>query len=247
MVRVFKRWLNHDVKYPPERLCTDKGTEFVSKTMDEKIYRPYRIIRYSTLSGLPKSAAMAERFIRTLRNILTQYFILHNTKRWVDILPSIAKRYNARPHSSTGVAPDSVTPETEHSVFEKLYVKKKEQLAQIKPRFRIGDTVRISHDLSVFQKRSHTTYTSELFIIDELHPTSPPTYSIRSKDGGDLIEGRFYNHELVKVEDDEPQQPQILQTRRRRRAGVFVLVQLPHHKRPIWMKKKTLDAYLAQQ
>ena len=53
------------------------------------------------------SLGIADRFISTLRKMMTQYFLVHNTTDWVDgALPAVLSTYNDdQTHSSVGVPP----------------------------------------------------------------------------------------------------------------------------------------------
>ena len=67
-----------------------------------------------------------------------------------------------------------------------------------KPKFEIGDKVRISkYKRSVFDKGYTPNWTEEIFVIDRVIPTRPITYSIVDL-VGETIEGTFYEQELQK-------------------------------------------------
>ena len=61
-----------------------------------------------------------------------------------------------------------------------------------KPKFSIGDRVRISkYKRQVFDKGYTPNWTEEIFVIDKVLPTKPVTYSIVDL-MGEAIEGSFY-------------------------------------------------------
>ena len=67
-----------------------------------------------------------------------------------------------------------------------------------KPQFQIGDRVRISkYDLS-FRKGYKPQFTQEVFEIVAISSKKPPTYTIKDEQD-EIIRGRFYQKELVKV------------------------------------------------
>ena len=68
-----------------------------------------------------------------------------------------------------------------------------------KPKFSIGDKVRISkYKRKVFDKGYTPNWTEELFVIEKVNPTKPITYSIVDLTGEE-IKGSFYKQELQKA------------------------------------------------
>ena len=68
-----------------------------------------------------------------------------------------------------------------------------------KPKFNIGDKVRISkYKRKVFDKGYTPNWTEEIFVIDKIIPTKPVTYNIVDL-MGEPIKGSFYEHELQKA------------------------------------------------
>ena len=72
---------------------------------------------------------------------------------WVDILPTITKRYNNRVHSPTKLTPiQACYKENEGFVYQNLFVKQK----KIKPNSQVNDLVH-SDDLKKTFSKEHTT------------------------------------------------------------------------------------------
>ena len=68
-----------------------------------------------------------------------------------------------------------------------------------KPKFAIGDKVRISkYKRFVFDKGYTPNWTEEIFVIDHVIPTNPITYSVVDL-MGEAIEGTFCEQELQKA------------------------------------------------
>ena len=65
-----------------------------------------------------------------------------------------------------------------------------------KPRYKIGDAVRIRLKIPTFHKGYKIQFTEEIFEIVANPTLKPPTYTIKDKDG-QVIEGKFYEAELV--------------------------------------------------
>ncbi|CAF0914257.1 unnamed protein product [Brachionus calyciflorus] len=61
--------------------------------------------------------------------------------------------------------------------------------------FKIGDKVRISKNKGLFEKGYTSNWTREIFLIDKIVYSNPPTYIINDLND-ETIEGRFYDQEL---------------------------------------------------
>ena len=74
-----------------------------------------------------------------------------------------------------------------------------EPLREIKkPLFKIGDRLRIlKYDLP-FRKGYKPQFLREVFEIVAFATKKPPTYTIKDEQG-DVIQGKFYQKELIKV------------------------------------------------
>jgi len=67
-----------------------------------------------------------------------------------------------------------------------------------RPRFKLGDTVRISKYKHVFSKGYTPNWTTELFTIAEVKKTKPITYILKDE-SDNIIKGGFYEQELLKT------------------------------------------------
>ena len=68
-----------------------------------------------------------------------------------------------------------------------------------KPKFKIGDRVRISKFDSPFRKGYKPQFTREVFEIVAISSRKPPTYTLKDEQD-ETIRGKFYQKELIKVE-----------------------------------------------
>ena len=67
-----------------------------------------------------------------------------------------------------------------------------------KPIFKIGDGVRISKYDLPFRKGYKPQLTREVFETVAIATKTPPTYKIKDEQG-EVIQGKFYQKELIKV------------------------------------------------
>ena len=75
----------------PEKLRTDKGTEFINESFQQ--YLKKQGIQFYTATNEPK-AAVVERVNRTLKSKLYRYFTGVNSLRYIDVLQDIVDSYN---------------------------------------------------------------------------------------------------------------------------------------------------------
>ncbi len=67
-----------------------------------------------------------------------------------------------------------------------------------KPIFKIGDRVRISKYDLPFRKGYKPQFTRDVFGNVAIATRKPPTYTIKDEQG-EVIQGKFYQQELIKV------------------------------------------------
>ena len=76
----------------------------------------------------------------------------------------------------------------------------KDDTKRIKPKYAVGDKVRITVKKKKFQKGFTQNWTDKIYTITKVLTTLPPTYKIR--DDKEEIEGSFYQQELQKTNQD---------------------------------------------
>lgn len=182
------RNIMQEANYSPKNLQSDNGTEFYNKNFT-KLMKSYHINHYSTFST--KKAAIVERVIRTLKSWLYKEFSTRGTYRWINILPDIVKRYNNKIHRTIGMRPVDVTPTTRLTAYNHIKI-------ALKPKFHVGDIVRISKNKGVFDKGYYANWSAELFKIIKVNITNPTTYLLEDMNS-QPIKGCFYEFELQKT------------------------------------------------
>ena len=76
-----------------------------------------------------------------------------------------------------------------------------EQLAS-KPKFKVGDKVRISkYKTKIFDKGYTPNWTEEIFLVDKIQSTNPITCRLKDLNNEE-IHGSFYEPELLKAKQD---------------------------------------------
>ena len=190
LVRAFDKILKQGLR--PNRLQTDRGTEFYNGTF-QRWLKDQGIQHFST-EGDAK-ASVVERFNRTLKERLYRYFTAANTLRFDEVLPELAQGYNATRHRSIGMALQEVTWDNEEAVWKRLYDKR---LKRPPPQFHVGDRVRLNKIHRTFDKGYLPGWTGEVFVVHRVVPGPVPTYKIREWDDTP-VDGTFYDADLQKV------------------------------------------------
>ena len=171
----------------PNKLWTDAGKEFVNKEF-KKFLTDNKIELYQTYNE--GKAVVIERFNRTLKEKMWRFFTESNSSKYLDVLPQLLSAYNNTIHSTIKMSPvEGSKKENEHKInYVSDHVKEK-------PKFKIGDRVRIYKYKKLFTKGYETNWTKEIFVISEIKNTSPITYKIKDLNGEDIT-GSFYKQEL---------------------------------------------------
>ena len=177
-------------KRKPEKLWTDKGTEFYNKDVKKLIEI------YSTENE--EKSSIVERWIRTMKEKMWKYFTDNNTYTYIDVLPDLVKDYNNTVHSSIKMTPiEASKKKNELTVWRNLYPDRY-KIYDLTPKFSVGDKVRITKKKKVFEKGYTTRWTEEIFTIKEIQNTNPITYKLQDLNKKE-IKGTFYEPELQKT------------------------------------------------
>ena len=183
-------------KRKPQMLCTDKGSEFISKHFKDFLKRE-GIKLYHTENE--EKSSVVERWNKTMKNKMWKMFTVNNNTVYWDKIDKLVDDYNNSRHSSIKMTPvEASKKKNENKVRSNLYGDLI-YLKPGKPKFAIGDHVRISkYKRKVFDKGYTPNWTEEIFVIDKVLPTKPVTYNIVDL-MGEEIKGSFYEQELQKA------------------------------------------------
>ena len=161
-------------KGSPNLIETDRGKEFYNNIFQDFLNKN-NIKLYSRNTSL--GAVFAERFNRTIRDLLKKVVFEKSDGNWIDVLPTITKQYNNRIHSSTKLSPkDASLKKNEGFVYKNLLDKRN----KIKPKFQINDLVRIADLKKTFSKGATTNWSYKLYKITEIINDSIPSYKINN-------------------------------------------------------------------
>ena len=172
-------------KRKPNLIETDRGKEFYNNIFQDFLNKN-NIKLYSRNSSY--GAVFAERFNRTIRDLLKKIVFEQGDAKWIDVLPTITKQYNNRIHSSTKLTPIQASlKKNEGYVYKNLLDKRK----KVKPKFQINDLVRTADLKKTFSKGDTTSWSYKLYKIAEIINDTIPSYRL------DNLKDR-YNESLLK-------------------------------------------------
>ncbi|KAJ1528184.1 hypothetical protein ONE63_008096 [Megalurothrips usitatus] len=182
----------------PTRLFSDNGKEYRNKVFQK--YLKDLDIKYFHTYDPETKCSVVERWQRTLKTKLFKRFTATGNYCYVDgLLDDTVKAYNHTFHRSLKMRPVDVTADRVLEVYNNLYGGEKETK---KPKFRVGDFVRISREKQRFEKGYNWYWSEEIYKISQVIPHDLPVYRLEDLDQ-DKIEGTFYEQELQKVTKPE--------------------------------------------
>lgn len=179
-------------KRKPFKLQTDKGTEFLGWPF-QTMLRENRIHHFTTHQDV--KAQIAERFNRTIRELMTRWATETDQDTYLRVLPKLVYFYNyKRKHTAFGTPPGKVTRRNQRLIFDRQYRKYLSAVPR-RHKFNVGDTVRLTAWRPTFHRAKHKNFTRRLFnVINKMH-TNPPTYQVLD-DEGEPIHGAIYESEM---------------------------------------------------
>ena len=182
-----------DSNRKPRHIWIDEGSEFYN-SLFTKWLKQNNVIRYSTYENFHNP--VIERFNRTLKTNMWRRFTAENTRNWISMLPSLLETYNNAKHRSIGMTPKEASdPKNREKLHHNLYPDP--EVIPPKPKFKVGDVVRVSRLKGTFEKGFHPSWSEELLKVIKVNNTNPRTYKIVALDGEE-VNGSFYEQELQK-------------------------------------------------
>ena len=137
---------------------------------------------------------------------------------WVNILSDAVITYNNNIHSTINMTPvdASNNPDKVRYIKEPAWLATSRARSQIKstkatPNFKVGDYVRNADKRNIFSKAYTSNWNRELFKVNEVLKTQPPTYKIEDFNR-EILEAKYYEQELLKSGFDFESNNKVLET-----------------------------------
>ena len=185
----------------PEKLSVDRGSEFYNKKF-KSLIKEYETKLYSTYSD--SKAVFIERFNRTFLHIINKHMFINGDGNWVNILNDAVITYNNIAHSTINMTPVDASNNPDKVRY---HIKS----TKATPKFKVGDYVRNAGKRIIFSKGYTSNWNRELFKVNEVLNTQPPTYKIEDMNG-EIIGGEYYEQELLKSEFDFESNHKVLES-----------------------------------
>jgi hypothetical protein len=205
----------------PRRIFSDQGKEFIAGDVKEMLDKVYKIDQNVAQEPAVK-AAVAERFVRTLKSRLYRYFTQNSTKRWVEVLPKLVVAINNTKSRATGMKPIDVDFYNAQDLRSRIYGQN--TIAPGRSKIEEGDTVRVGKMRTAFTKSYLPNYTDLTYKVDRKVPKAkrwfnePDTFHLKSEEGK-AVTGKFYASELSRTKPERNRSlriEKVLKTRMKR-------------------------------
>ena len=123
---------------------------------------------------------------------------------WVNILNDAVITCNNNIHSTINMTPADASSNPDN-------VKYAFSFKNIKPILKVGDYVRIADRRNIFTEASTSNWNKDLIKVNKVPKTQPPTYKIEDING-EIIEGKYYEQELLKSKFDFESKNKVLES-----------------------------------
>ena len=243
VVPVVDNFLSTNI-YAYKKFFSDEGQEFLSKKIIS-IYKKHNIFWYTTKNKLIK-ASPVERSILTMKRKLSRYATLTNSECFLKDLDKLVLSYNLSIHRTLNRKPLDVhlmmDVDDIINLSKEIYNRKLKNIKSVAKVLPIGSHVRVSVNRDRFSRAFHLHFSREVFKIEAVSLSPPPTtYTLSDLDGQPIV-GSFYHHELVKVKNKELYDVEIIRKKKVNGKVKFLVkyINFPASK-PKWVVKKNLE------
>ena len=123
------------------------------------------------------------------------------------------------------------------------HIWKHDRLRSQKPKFKIGDFVRLSKVKHVFKKGYEGNWSDEVFQIVRIFKRIPFTvYEVADYSKNEKIKGTFYEHELAKVQikPDTFWKVEKILRKKFEKNQLWYYVKFMHYEQPQWILAKNI-------
>ena len=139
-------------------------------------------------------SVIAKRLIWTLKNKIYKYRPSVSENVYIDKLDDIDNKCNNTYHSTIKIKPADVKSNT--------YIDSSKEINHKYPKFKIGDTVRISKYKNIFAKGYTPNWSEEVFVVKNVKNTVLWTYVFDDLKVQEIV-GTFYENELQRTNQKE--------------------------------------------
>jgi len=180
----------------PEKFAKQYGIRILQHKRAKKFLKKHNINHYSTYSLM--KASVVEQFSRTLKSNMWKQFTHNGNYKWINLLPHLVSKYNARKHRTIGKHATYRCDSHNRQQILKHGVQGLQRKSRRTPAIQSGWLVRVSKFKMIFEKGYMPNWTTEVFRIVKVQKTNPVTYLLQDYREKSVI-GGFYEYELYRV------------------------------------------------
>ena len=158
IVNTFQKIISEGKK--TDKIWVDQGGEFYNKLF-KSFLKINNTEMYSTYNE--GKSAVAERFIRTLKNKIFKHMTAVSKNVYFDVLDDTVNKYNNTVCRTIKRKPIDVTSDS--------YAEYNEVSNEKDPKFKFGDHVRISKYKNIFAKGVTQNWSEEVFVVSKIKNT----------------------------------------------------------------------------
>ena len=195
----FKIFLS-DIDMKIAKLISDKGKEYSQIKAYNEAYNLFHYFQAIASQNMHTTLSRVDRFIRTLREMIKQYYRQARNPNWVMVLKLLVDRYNNTPHSSLFLkdptrrdrkifyTPQQVwkNPELRRRIKLKDYLAKYKNYKRLDRDLRVGTLVRYRVLPKTMKSRNQKGYLSQYVAI--ITQKMGNSYEIQLKTNDDIID-----------------------------------------------------------
>ena len=159
-------------KLKPPKIESDRSTEFYNSFF-QNILKSKNIRHYSRFTD--KGPSIAERVIRTIRNLFKKPVFEKGRTDWLFELPSVFKQYDDTIHHSNKMTPIQASKKSNQKI---VCSNLKDNREVRKHKFKLGQLIRTSDIKRVISKGDSTNYSYKLYTITDIIHDTIPSYRI---------------------------------------------------------------------
>ena len=152
----------------PTIINCDNGSEFINQSFKDLLIKRGITVNYVNVQDHHK-LGIVDRFVRTLREKINKYMAMHNTTKYIDVLPKIVNNYNNSYHSGIKKKPIEVTDDDEKVI--ELTRKKYKRAKQEEAKFNV---VSLFYIFYFHEDLVHI----KVFLLNILHSYNIQTYMV---------------------------------------------------------------------
>ena len=149
---------------PPIIIMSDNDKAFLSKEFEQVLKTNDDIILDTNVKDDHKALGIIDRFARTLKTIISNYFLYNNTKVWINDINKIIDIYNNTPHRGIEyLTPTEASQDKYHEQILNLNLLKNKKNGSASD-LSINDKVRIRIG-NIFKKGTEPSFSDEIYDV----------------------------------------------------------------------------------